>query len=54
MVTEELKTGVEGGCGVQRNQGEGELGRPRQEAKEEGRGWGENRKGEEGGRTRAK
>ena len=29
-------------------------GRLRQEAKEQGRGWGENRKGEAGGETRTK
>ena len=49
-----METGVEDGCKVQRNKGEGDRGRLRWEAKEQGRGWGENRKGEGGGETRAK
>ena len=44
-----METGVEDGCKVQRNKGEGDRGRLRWEAKEQGRGWGENRKGEGGG-----
>lgn len=54
METEKLETGVEDGCKVQRNQGEGDRGRLRQEAKKQGRRWGENRKREGGGATRAK
>lgn len=47
METEKLETGVEDGCKVQRNQGEGDRGRLRQEAKKQGRRWGENRKEKE-------